>query len=187
MTRQEKVDVLDNDGNPTGEIVTLTGSNLAGYWHAGVHVGLYTKDRRVLLQQRSRSIMMHPGLWDLGMGGVVAAGERVETAAKREVFEELGVIPQDLRLIARWRYNHHLPNYGMHTRIFVHAFIAEIDPANLSLQAAEVRDVRLLPLAEAHDALFMHKGLPQVHLEPYAGSYRQILSAIEAHFGHSNS
>lgn len=183
MAKQERVDVLDDKGNPTGEVITLTGSNLAGHWHAGVHVGLYTPDRRVLLLQRSRSIMLHPGLWDLGVGGAVSAGERVELAAKREVYEETGILVKELQPIGQWKYNHYLPHYGMHAKVFMHAFVAEIDPADLHLQEGEVRDARLVSLSDVYDALFLHKGLPNIHMEPYSASYKQILLAIARRLG----
>ena len=182
MSHPENVDVLDQNGNPTGRFMTLTGANLKGEWHAGVHVALYTRDRRVLLQQRSRTIMFYPGQWELGAGGVVAAGEHIDDAALREVSEELGVAVHNLQPVTRWKYSHHVPSYGMHVKVFLYAYTAEIDPAGLHLQQSEVGDIRLLPMADVHNALFRHKGLPHINMMPYEGYYRQLLSAIEAHF-----
>jgi 8-oxo-dGTP pyrophosphatase MutT (NUDIX family) len=182
MAHPEKVDILDENGNPTGTLMTLTGTNLNGEWHAGVHVALYTSDRRVLLQQRSKTIMFYPGQWELGVGGVVGAGESIYDAALREVEEEVGVLASNLQAVTRWKYNHHVPSYGMHVKVFLYAFTAEIDPAHLKLQKSEVQDVRLLPVSTVHDALFRHKGLPHLHMTPYEGYYRQMLSAIETHF-----
>jgi isopentenyl-diphosphate delta-isomerase len=182
MAHPENVDILDDNGNPTGKIVTLTGANLAGYWHAGVHVALYTADRRVLVQQRSKTIMFYPGLWELGVGGSVAAGESIYEAALREVDEEVGLLARNIEPITRWKYNHHLESQGMHAKVFLYAFMAEIDPTFLRLQKEEVQNVRLLPLHAVHDVLFKHKGLPQIHLQPYQGYYRQMLRAVEGHF-----
>jgi 8-oxo-dGTP pyrophosphatase MutT (NUDIX family) len=182
MAHPEKVDILDEAGNPTGKFMTLTGTNLNGQWHAGVHVALYTRDHRVLLQQRSKTIMFYPGQWELGVGGVVGAGEPLYDAALREVDEEIGVQASNLQAVTRWKYNHHVPSYGMHVKVFLYAFIAEIDPTHLTLQKGEVQDIRLLPLGAVHDALFKHKGLPHIHMTPYEGYYRQMLQAIEMHF-----
>lgn len=179
MARPERVDILDENGNPTGKLMTLTGTNLAGEWHAGIHVALYTRDRRVLLQQRSKAIILNAGKWELGVGGVVGEGESIYEAAFREVEEELGVSAHNLKAVTRWKYNHHLPNLGMHVRAFIYSFIAEIDPQHLRLQKGEVDNVRLLPVATAHDAIFNHKGLPHIQLLPYEGYYKQLLSAIE--------
>lgn len=179
MAHPERVDILDENGNPTGKLMTLTGTNLAGEWHAGVHIALYTRDRRVVLQQRSKSIILSPGKWELGVGGVVGAGESIYEAAFREVEEEIGVSAYHLRAVTRWKYNHHLPNLGMHSKVFIYSFIAEVDPSHFSLQKGEVDNIRLLPLHAAHDAIFNHKGLPNIHLMPYLGYYKQLLGAIE--------
>lgn len=186
MAHPENIDVLDENGNPTGELITHTGSNLAGLWHAGAHVALYTSDRRVLLQQRSKAIMFYPGLWELGVGGVVGAGEDVRDAAIRETIEEIGATPQNLEYVTRWKYNHRIPSQGMHSKVFLYSFIAQIDPSQLKLQKSEVQGVRLVPLNNIHNALFYHKGLPQVHLAPYEGYYRQLLTAVEQRLSHSN-
>jgi len=179
MARPERVDILDENGNPTGKLMTITGTNLIGEWHAGIHVALYTRDRRVLLQQRSKAIMLNPGTWELGVGGVVGAGESIYEAAFREVEEEVGVSAHHLQAVTRWKYNHHLPHYGMHVKVFLYSFIAEIDPSHIHLQKGEVDNVRLLPVREAHAAIFKHKGLPNIHLSPYEGYYKQLLTAIE--------
>ncbi len=176
------IDVLDDNGSPTGKTMSLTDANLKGKWHAGVHIALYTPDRRVVLQQRSKTIMFYPGLWDLGVGGAVEAGESIYNAAMREVEEELGVVPHNLTSVTRWKYNHRVATYKMHVKVLLYAFIAEADPAHFMLQRSEVQDVRLLPIGIVHDALFRHKGLPQIHLEPYESYYRQLLLAIEEHF-----
>ena len=187
MAKPEKVDILDDSGNPTGELMTHTGTNLAGKWHAGVHVALYTRDRRVLLQQRSKAIFFYPGFWELGVGGVVAAGESPWQAAQRETAEETGAKIHNLRFVTRWKYNHHLPNYGMHVKVFLYAFVAEISPADIHIQKEEVQNTRLLPVGEAHRALFEHKGLSHLHLAPYEGYYRQLLAAIEDRLYNKNT
>ncbi len=182
MAHPENVDILDENGNPTGRVMAHTGTNLVGEWHAGIHVALYTSDRRVLLQQRSRAIMFYPGQWELGIGGVVAAGEQAHEAALREATEEIGTSLRNLQPVTRWKYNHHMPRYGMHVRVFLYAYIAEIDPAHLQLQESEVQDVRLLSMGDVHGALFSHKGLPHIQMLPYEGYYRQMLHAIETRF-----
>ncbi len=187
MTDHQIVDILDDDGSPTGRTTSLTGAHKAGEWHAAVHIGLYTADRRVLLQQRSKAIMFYPGMWDLGVAGAVAAGENIYDAALREVHEELGTLARHLEPVTRWKYNHHVPSHGMHVKVFLYAFIAEIDPTYLRLQEEEVQAVRLLPVHSAHELLFNHKGLPHMQLQPYQGYYRQILKAIEEHYRHTQT
>jgi isopentenyldiphosphate isomerase len=46
---------------------------------------------KVLLQQRSKRDLWHPGLWTLSCTGHVKSGETYREAAKRELDEELGL------------------------------------------------------------------------------------------------
>ena len=59
--------------------------------HRSVHVVVYHSDGRVLLQKRSLNKDIQPGKWDTAVGGHLAAGEDYETAARREMREELGI------------------------------------------------------------------------------------------------
>ena len=60
--------------------------------HKSVHVVvLDSSGEKILLQKRSLNKDIQPGKWDTAVGGHVAAGESVEAAARRELFEELGI------------------------------------------------------------------------------------------------
>jgi 8-oxo-dGTP pyrophosphatase MutT (NUDIX family) len=59
--------------------------------HRGVYVGVITTDRKLVIHQRSPHKDVWPSRWDLGAGGVVDAGETYDTAAHRELAEELGI------------------------------------------------------------------------------------------------
>lgn len=48
-------------------------------------------DGRLLVHRRSDLKDLWPGRWDLAVGGVVAAGETYDEAARREVAEEIGI------------------------------------------------------------------------------------------------
>jgi isopentenyl-diphosphate delta-isomerase type 1 len=59
--------------------------------HRAVHVLVFDRDRRVFLQKRSMKKDMCPGLWDSSCSGHLDAGEDYDTAAQRELGEELGL------------------------------------------------------------------------------------------------
>lgn len=65
--------------------------------HRSVHVAVYHPDGRILLQKRSMAKDIQPGKWDTAVGGHLNPGEDYETAARREMNEELG-LPSDLPL-----------------------------------------------------------------------------------------
>ena len=59
--------------------------------HRVVHVLVFDKKGRLLLQKRSFNKDVAPGKWDTSVGGHVKPGEDILEAAKRETKEELGI------------------------------------------------------------------------------------------------
>ncbi|MEP6809290.1 MAG: 16S rRNA (adenine(1518)-N(6)/adenine(1519)-N(6))-dimethyltransferase RsmA [Chthoniobacterales bacterium] len=64
--------------------------------HRAVHILLFNHAGDVFLQKRSHRKDRHPGVWDSSAAGHVDAGEEYDTAAARELEEELSVqVPLD--------------------------------------------------------------------------------------------
>lgn len=59
--------------------------------HRAVFIAVMHPDGRLLVHRRSELKDLWPGRWDMAVGGVVAAGETYDEAAKREVAEEIGI------------------------------------------------------------------------------------------------
>jgi isopentenyl-diphosphate delta-isomerase len=59
--------------------------------HRAVHVLVFGADGRVFLQQRSKLKDTSPGLWNSSCSGHLDAGEDYDTAAVRELGEEIGL------------------------------------------------------------------------------------------------
>lgn len=68
-----------------------------GLIHRAVHILVFNKKHDCLLQQRSLLKDRHPGVWDSSAAGHVDAGEDYDSAARRELEEELGIT--DTKLI----------------------------------------------------------------------------------------
>ena len=62
-----------------------------GLWHRAVHVLVFGGTGEVLLQRRSLTKDLSPGLWDSSCSGHLDAGEDYDAAAVRELREEIGV------------------------------------------------------------------------------------------------
>ena len=62
-----------------------------GLWHRAVHTLVFDPAGRVLLQKRSMLKDLSPGLWDSSCSGHLDASEDYDTAAARELGEEIGV------------------------------------------------------------------------------------------------
>lgn len=62
-----------------------------GLWHRAVHIIVFSSAGKIFLQKRSWKKDMSPGLWDAACSGHVDSGEGYDTAARRELHEELGI------------------------------------------------------------------------------------------------
>lgn len=71
-----------------------------GWLHRAVHVLVFDQHGRVFLQKRSMLKDTSPGLWDSSCSGHLDAGEDYDTAAVRELNEELGLVVNELP--TRW-------------------------------------------------------------------------------------
>ncbi len=73
-----------------------------GLWHRAVHILVSDAGGQIFLQKRSMLKDLSPGLWDSSCSGHVDAGEDYDTAAERELGEEIGVQLLAGVMPARW-------------------------------------------------------------------------------------
>ena len=85
------VDVLDENGVKTGEVVTRKEVHSKGLWHRAVIICIINSNNEFLMQRRSLSRDKFPGLWDLSAAAHVQAGDDAVSTAVREMNEEIGV------------------------------------------------------------------------------------------------
>ena len=67
--------------------------------HRAVFILVTNSDGKVLIHRRSEAKDIWPGWWDVAVGGVVAVGEDYESAAARELAEEVGVVGATLEFL----------------------------------------------------------------------------------------
>ena len=176
----ELIDILDSEGNFTGKSCLKSVAHQHGYFHATVHVWLYTKDEKILLQKRAPTKKVFPNLWDISVAGHVGSGEDIEATAVREVYEEIGLElkPSDLIKIGTRKHQVSHPN-GIQDNEIHHVFIAELKVSvdDLIVQEEEVAGLKLFDL----DILRKTKNLENILLprfhEYYCKVYDQIYSA----------
>ena len=96
----ELFDVLDDQGQPTGEQKTRLQVHTEGLWHRSIHLWIIKENRHVLLQRRSQKKDLEGGKVDVTVGGHFAAGESFIDVL-READEEIGlsVEPTELNYI----------------------------------------------------------------------------------------
>lgn len=98
----ELLDIVDRNGEPTGETVERETAHLEGIPHRTSHVWLLRKKGsrvQVLLQKRSRNKDSFPGCLDISSAGHIPAGCGFRESAVRELKEELGVMVPEEELI----------------------------------------------------------------------------------------
>ncbi len=87
---EEWFDVVNDRDEVVGR-ATRREVHATGLWHRAVHVLVFDRLGRVFLQKRSMLKDLCPGLWDSSCSGHLDAGEDYDTAAGRELYEEIGV------------------------------------------------------------------------------------------------
>lgn len=132
----EKWDVFDADGRPTGK-TTLRGHCVLGQgeYHLVVHIWIVSRDGRFLIQRRSDNKKLMPGEW-AATGGAAVSGEDSFTAARRELFEELGIRSDKntLKRLARIKRRNSLLDIWVIT--------TDVSEERLFLQKSEVAEAK---------------------------------------------
>ncbi|HSX33755.1 MAG TPA: NUDIX domain-containing protein [Candidatus Saccharimonadales bacterium] len=142
----ELLDIVDEQGEPTGQTAEKHIVHALGLRHRDVHVWI-TNGREVLQQQRTWDKTIMPGAWDISVGGHVAAGESYLEAAVRETGEELGLWlpPERFIQIGRLATQLEFPGWQAAHNIVGDNFVV-VEPTlsldSLRLQAEEVLGAR---------------------------------------------
>lgn len=139
----ERIDVCDETGERTGEVVWKSEAHRRGLWHRCFHCWIFGSDTTtgpyLLAQRRAAAKETWPGYLDVTAAGHLAAGEEALDGL-REVEEELGlrVSPERLVPLGVRRVELEIPA-GL-DREFHDVFLLRDDtpPGELRLQEEEV-------------------------------------------------
>ena len=146
----ELLDILDESGRPTGEILAKSEAHRLGLWHRCFHCWICGSDAAgpyLLLQRRAATKDTWPGYLDITAAGHLSAGEETLDGL-REIEEELGlqVDPERLVPLGTIRVEQQLP--AGYDRELHEVFLLRDDtpPERLSLQEEEVESIYRLAL-----------------------------------------
>ena len=87
---EELVDIVDYNDNVLYQC-TRKEMRAKVLCHRAVFIAVVNSAGELLIHQRSAMKDLWPSYWDIAVGGVVAAGESYDSAALRELDEEVGV------------------------------------------------------------------------------------------------
>lgn len=88
---EELIDVLDENGVKTGEILTRKEIHKRGLWHRAIAVAVINEQNQILVQQTSFKKEKNTGMWDISVAGHISSGQDALSAASREINEEISV------------------------------------------------------------------------------------------------
>lgn len=86
----ELIDIVDKNGNFTGQVMEREEAHNKNLLHNEISVYIINDKKEVLLQKRSPNKRFYPNKWGLCSGHVLS-GESLKLAALREIEEEVGL------------------------------------------------------------------------------------------------
>lgn len=130
-------EVLDDKGNPTGEIMEKYDKMFfdRGLYHLGSDVWIINSENKILIQKRSENKRLEPNVWAMTGGSVIVGENSLETIV-REAKEELDITidSNKLKLITKFKTG----NVWIDTYILKNDY----DISKMKFQKEEVSDAR---------------------------------------------
>ena len=176
---EEYLDILDEQGNKTGESRPYLEAHEKGLIHSAVHVWIVNSKNEILIQKREKNRRFFPGHWDISSAGHVSAGQTSLEAGIREVKEELGLdIPTSKFTLICTLWTDSILNAGAFiNKEFnpVYVVKADIDISDIKLLDGEVEAVKFLSISEFKDWI-SGKGEKMV---PHEEEYTKLLDYLD--------
>ena len=156
---KEYLDVVDENGTPTGKTVERSVAHREGFPHRTSHLWLVRKRGgriQVLLQKRAMT-KSFPGCYDISSAGHIPAGQDYYPSAIRELKEELGLTAKESELIPcgdmKIVWDDVFFGIPYHDRQYTKVLLlwADVEEEQLTLQKEEVDGVLWIDLQECMD------------------------------------
>lgn len=159
---EEYLDIVNDNGEPTGQIIDRATAHEKGIPHRTAHVWLlrHHKGRvQILLQKRCATKASYPNCYDISSAGHIPAGVDYIPSALRELQEELGVTvsPEELILCGDRSITADDVFFGkpFHDRQYSRVFLLWLDQeaSDFRIQQEEVDSVRWMDFEECVDGV----------------------------------
>lgn len=151
----EYLDLCDENGLPTGRIISRGEAHREGLPHRTAHVWIVREREgraEILLQKRSWEKDSFPGMYDTSSAGHIPAGVEPLPSALRELREELGIdaLPGQLDYAGHFhcRYEKIFHGEPFRDNEYIRIYVCRepVDLSALRLQREEVEEVRWFDL-----------------------------------------
>lgn len=100
--------------------------------HRVAHVLVVQTNGEILLQKRALDKDIQPGKWDTSVGGHLDPGEDYETAAYREMREELGIEGMTLTFLYAYPLRNEIESENVRTYLCRYDGAIDFDPAEIT-------------------------------------------------------
>lgn len=156
----EYFDIYDESGKHLGTAPRSECHGNPALIHCTAHVAvLHPENGKLLLQKRRMDKDIQPGKWDTAVGGHLDAGETFESAARRELSEELGVKGEvELTHLFDSKIRNSIESEN--TRIFGVKLAGPFD-----FQQSEIDTVRFFSASELEDPRYRDEFTPNLLVE----------------------
>lgn len=150
---KELFPVVDENGAVLGSMTRAEAHCGTKRLHPVVHLHVFNSDGALYLQCRAPWKEVQPGKWDTATGGHVDYGETVGEALSREVYEEIGLRPDEYvpRLLGKYVYESDIERELVY--VFVTTFDGEPSPSATETTAGRFWTKDELYAAVGHNLL----------------------------------
>jgi isopentenyldiphosphate isomerase len=133
--------VVEEDGKLIGKAPRSVCHKGEKILHPVVHLHVLNSKGYIYLQKRPLDKLVQPGKWDTSVGGHISFGEDLETALKREAYEEIGLTDFKYRFVGKYRWDTELESE------LAYCFIS-YDYQKIRLHSKEVREGKFWNFAQ---------------------------------------
>lgn len=179
---QEYFDVLDEEGNLTGQKKLRDDVHKDGDWHKTVHIWIVNDKGELILQKRSHEKQTNPDMWTTSTSGHLSAGDIPLTGAIRELNEEIGLQVNEAELEYLFTIKEHTVhrNGELINNEIIDVFLISknVNIKDLKLQEEEVSEIKYISIKEFEEMvttnskeLVQHKELHKKLLEVLHSRY----------------
>ncbi len=130
---EERLPLVDEQGRIIGQAPRSACHRGEKLLHPVVHLHVLNNQKALYLQKRPLNKLVQPGKWDTAVGGHISFGEKLETALRREAWEEIGLQNFSARLVKTYRWDSALESE------LVYVFVSH-DYKRIRLHSDEVQE-----------------------------------------------
>lgn len=144
------IDVLDENGLRTGEVLSRIEIHSQGKWHRAIHLYLFNSSNALLMQKRSQNVDHFKEFYSISLTGHVNAGESSYQALKRELKEELGLHAENLSIqfLFSFKQNFIINSYIDNQFNDIYACFLELNIGDLCFDKHAIIDLKIVSLKE---------------------------------------